>query len=753
MKVMDHGMKRILSILFLILTLLSALMVPALAQEETEIEAAAGVETVLENGIVGAVNPVYEGIIEPKDLALPSVAAPQPKLKAKAKLAASSDPVFEDAEEAGDYIREQIKNHVGTITFRVRSESSDQKELYALFLQCYQAAYAHTGEPNEGDYIFYNLGGYSRYETIPWADGIADFLLAPTYLMTEEQETEVTAEVDRLIADFDFTSETTDLQKVRAIYDYLCENVVYDESEEDDGKLRHSTYAALILKSAVCQGYASAFYRMALTCGLHARIVAGLGYTSGGSENHGWNIVELDGQYYYLDATWDAARIQEDVGYIYYLRGTREGEFPNHTAGKRKDGTSVVLPDEMDEMSVENYPVELEIIRQPKNVVANWGDVPVFRIAAIGNDLTYHWVVNYGDGSGPWEPKSAGIKIASSVGGISASNRDRYDNTTLTCTVTDGEGNTRTSETVTLTVKDPVAELKGYTLSFDGDIALNFYMQLSEDVLQKEDAHMHFTIPGETEKVVDIPVSEAVPRNFTVDGQKVTYYKFTAGVAAKDMTQKVHAEFYYSDSYKTVDQYYKVKAYADYIQKHPESYSDKAIAMVQAMLNYGGYAQTNFSYHTDDMANADLEDTKLPEVKIPEDKAYRISGSLEDAAFKGARLVLRTNTIIRLYFALEGDPSDYTVTVDGQKVTPASSSLGENWIQMEIPAVPAGKLDRFYTVKITKSGSEDELTVDYCAYSNVKSVLESPTGYKESEVNMLKALYVFGEKTKAYFQK
>lgn len=264
---------------------------------------------------------------------------------------------------------------------------------------------------------------------------------------------------------------------------------------------------------------------------------------------------------------------------------------------------------------------------------------------------------------------------------------------------------------------------------------------------------MHFTIPGETEKVVDVPVSEAVPRNFTVDGQNVTYYKFTAGVAAKDMTQPIHAEFYYSDSYKTVDQYYEVKDYADYIQKHPESYSDKAIAMVQSMLNYGGYAQTNFSYHTDDMANAELEDTGLPEVKIPAENVYRTSGSLEGATFKGARLVLRTNTIIRMYFALEGDPSDYTVTVDGQKVTPTSSSLGENWVQVEIPAVPAGKLDRFYTVKITKSGSEDELTVDYCAYSNIKSVLESPSGYKESEVNMLKALYVFGEKTKAYFQK
>lgn len=745
-------MKRKVSILFLILTLLSVLMIPALAQEEPEIETTAGVETVLENGIVGAVNPVYEGIIEPEDLTLPSIASPQPKLKAKAKLAASSDPVFETAEEAGEYIRTQIKNHVENITFRVKSESSDQNDLYALFLQCYAASYAHTGQPDEGDYIYYNLGGYSRYKTIPWSDGVADFLLAPTYLMSEEQSNAVDAEVDRLIDSFGFTSETTDLQKVRAIYDYLCENVVYDESDVDDGDLRHSTYAALILKSAVCQGYASAFYRLALTCGIHTRVVSGVGYTSGGSENHGWNIVELDGQYYYVDATWDAARIQEDVGYIYYLKGTKEGEFPNHTAGKRKDGTAVTLPDEMEEMSVDNYPLELEIIRQPKSVVAQWGDIPVFRIAAIGNGLTYHWVVSYG-GGGTWEPKSAGIKIASSAGGIGAGNRDRYDNTTLTCTVTDAEGNTQKSDTVTLTVKDPVAVLKGYTLSLNGDIAMNFYMQLSEDVLQKEDAHMHFTIPGETTKEVDIPVSEAVPKTFVEDGKKVTYYKFTAGVAAKDMTQPIHAEFYYSDSYKTVDQYYKVKDYADYIQDHPETYSDKAIAMVQAMLNYGGYAQTNFDYHTDEMANADLEDTSLPEVKVPAENAYRTSGILDGAAFKGARLVLRANTIIRMYFVLEGDLSDYTVTVNDQEVTPVSSSMGENWVQVEIPAVPAGKLDQFYTVKIDKDGAEDELVVDYCAYSNIKSVLENASGYKESEVDMLKALYVFGEKTKAYFGK
>ena len=84
--------------------------------------------------------------------------------------------------------------------------------------------------------------------------------------------------------------------------------------------IKHSSYAALINKKAVCQGYASLFYRLALEAGIDARVISG---DSNGP--HAWNIVKIEGSYYNLDSTWDAGNTE----YEYFLKNAKD--FPNHT--------------------------------------------------------------------------------------------------------------------------------------------------------------------------------------------------------------------------------------------------------------------------------------------------------------------------------------------------------------------------------------------------------------------------------------
>lgn len=52
-------------------------------------------------------------------------------------------------------------------------------------------------------------------------------------------------------------SGQSDYQKIKAIYDYICENVSYDYTNLDDDTYiqKYTAYAALIDKTAVCQGY------------------------------------------------------------------------------------------------------------------------------------------------------------------------------------------------------------------------------------------------------------------------------------------------------------------------------------------------------------------------------------------------------------------------------------------------------------------------------------------------------------------
>lgn len=69
---------------------------------------------------------------------------------------------------------------------------------------------------------------------------------------------------------------------------------------------------------------------------------------------------------------------------------------------------------------------------------------------------------------------------------------------------------------------------------------------------------------------------------------------------------------------------YSVMAYCDaaisYFGQN-EAYAS-LINLMKAMLNYGAYSQIQFDYSTDNLANAGLEGTSLPELTADDLAAY-----------------------------------------------------------------------------------------------------------------------------------
>lgn len=207
-----------------------------------------------------------------------------------------------------------------------------------------EAAMAHTGAPTEGDYLKWQYAGYGA-SALSWSYGGSNpqcFMI--TYNITGYY-TDTTQEyaVDTFVTEFKnstaIQSATDDYEKIKAIYDWLCTNVVYDHKNLNDHAymLKHTAYAAAINHTAVCQGYAVLFYRLALECGIDARVIAGKGEGANGWEDHAWNIVKLGGNYYLLDATWDATKelYQKPVKYDWFLKGSES--FTSHNPGTEQD--------------------------------------------------------------------------------------------------------------------------------------------------------------------------------------------------------------------------------------------------------------------------------------------------------------------------------------------------------------------------------------------------------------------------------
>lgn len=89
----------------------------------------------------------------------------------------------------------------------------------------------------------------------------------------------------------------SDIENELAVHDYLVEHISY----VDTGDSSYNAYSALINGIAVCSGYTECFKTFMDMLGIENGTVSG----EAGDEQHIWNTVKLDDQWYHVDVTWD----------------------------------------------------------------------------------------------------------------------------------------------------------------------------------------------------------------------------------------------------------------------------------------------------------------------------------------------------------------------------------------------------------------------------------------------------------------
>ncbi len=114
--------------------------------------------------------------------------------------------------------------------------------------------------------------------------------------------------------------------KVKKIHDLLVANLEYDSSVSKDNI--YNIYGALVNRECVCEGYAKSYKYLLDKAGVNSIIVVGKATNSQGqTENHSWNYVQLDGNWYAIDVTWDDpvvignGNVSNDARYKYFLKG------------------------------------------------------------------------------------------------------------------------------------------------------------------------------------------------------------------------------------------------------------------------------------------------------------------------------------------------------------------------------------------------------------------------------------------------
>ena len=276
--------------------------------------------------------------------------------------------------------------------------------------------------------------------------------------------------------------------------------------------------------------------------------------------------------------------------------------------------------------------------------------------------------------------------------------------------------------------KDDTAALAGYSLILrEGTIGLNYHMDMSEKVADKSKTEVRFTVNGKTQTMT-------YDKSKEVGECRV----FTCEVAAKQMTDKITAVMY-NDGVAGTTYIYSVKEYADRILADSTTYA-KEIPLVQAMLNYGTYAQEYFGYHTDKPANGGtyLGNTALSTVTADSLAQYcqSVKTGNDSVKLTSASLVLDGKTALRLYLEVADG-----MTVEGLQ----QSQYG---CYIETKDILPQNLVNDMTMEVAY-GNDKMVEISYNCMAYCYNVLKSDTT-KEPLRNVVSALYLYSQSAIAY---
>lgn len=275
--------------------------------------------------------------------------------------------------------------------------------------------------------------------------------------------------------------------------------------------------------------------------------------------------------------------------------------------------------------------------------------------------------------------------------------------------------------------------LSTISLSLDGLINYNFYLSLSDEMLNDKDSYILFTLPdGRTEKKY---VKDAVARGNGTRG-------FSCGVYAMEMTEKIKVQPFNGHGIGGRVLYRSIEDYVNIVRQMPEFNS--VMPLLNSMLNYGGYSQDLFNYNLEDKAYKNVKDdylTQMEALKYENLEGYSLTtiNRDENVSVRGITLELKNGTTLRIYYNIKDlskiDAS--SVKING-KITELKKNTKGYYLDVE--NIKSNRLDEYYTFSL--GGCE----IKACGLSYIYSSLKFNISQDVS-----KALYLYWKESKSYF--
>ena len=238
-----------------------------------------------------------------------------PSVRARAFRGAKAGQTLEE------YLVEALNNFEEEIDVSAFQIPSDKETAAASFFQVLNS-HPELFYVANGVGWSYNASGYvAKYKV--------SYLGTQEEIISQREELEEAAE--RVVSEVDRSLDS--YQQALIVHDYLVQNCEYDYErflKNNVPEISHTAYGSLVNKIAVCDGYADAFaYIMEGKLGIPCELV------SSAAMAHAWNMIEVDGKWYHVDATWDDPTWDciGRVGHAYFLLS--DGKISNNSPNKK----------------------------------------------------------------------------------------------------------------------------------------------------------------------------------------------------------------------------------------------------------------------------------------------------------------------------------------------------------------------------------------------------------------------------------
>ncbi|MBO4863329.1 MAG: hypothetical protein J5517_03085 [Eubacterium sp.] len=215
--------------------------------------------------------------------------------------------------------------YLNTFTLTVYDLSYQTVEdiAYAFQMDHYYLYWLYTYSYSIGTANVIKVEPNSRYKSFSQSD------IQLQYKKICEKSVDVLKEVSKY---------ATDEEKAYYIYTWITDNAVYaydENGKPSEEPIDHSMYGNIVNQRSVCEGFAEAFTYFCTACGIPNAVVRGEADNGSGDgrEGHAWNIIKLNGKYYYVDTTWDEFRTPENYKYAFVALDNElinSNHFPDH---------------------------------------------------------------------------------------------------------------------------------------------------------------------------------------------------------------------------------------------------------------------------------------------------------------------------------------------------------------------------------------------------------------------------------------